>query len=188
MVFLPALLILMAYGWTRLSFRRAVPAALAIVVAVGLANVFTALRNNSDERQAWRSAAQYVASNDRPGDGFIMSAQIVLLSFSIYFDGQDILNRTLLFDMEGAGPEGAPVRGEWQPVTRLWVIYANPDETSHNEGVMLNRDPFEDDGSMMFRWLNERRDQIMSRKDFNGVTVFLVDVTTDVYSTDEFGD
>lgn len=187
MVSLPALLILMVYGWRRLPFQRAVPAALVIVVAVGLANVLTALRDGSDERQAWRSAARYVASNDQPGDGFIMSSQVALLSFSIYFDGRDILNRTLLFDLEGAGPEGAVVRGEWQPVTRLWVIYNNPDESLHNEGVIPNRDPFEDDGSMMFRWLSERRDQIVSRRDFKGVTVFLVDVTADVYNTDEFG-
>jgi hypothetical protein len=36
--------------------------------------------------------------------------------------------------------------------------------------------------------LSARADQIILRRDFNGVTVFLVDVQNDVYNTDKFGE
>jgi mannosyltransferase len=188
MVSLPALLILTAYGWSRLPIKYAVPVALAMVVAVGLTNVITTLRDGTDERQAWRSAAAYVAAQVQPDDGFIMSSQLALLSFSIYFDDETLLDRSVLFDLPDAGENGAPVRGEWsKPVTRLWVVYNNPSETLHNEGVMLNHDPFDAEDFTMSRWLNERRDQIITRRDFNSITIFLMDVTNDVYNSDGFG-
>ena len=188
MVSLPALLILITYGWTRVPIKHLSQAALAVVVVVGMGNVFTTLHNGTDERQGWREAAQYVEEDYRPSDGFLMSSQLAVLSFSLYFDNQDLLDRTVLFDLPEAGPDGAPVRGEWEtPVSRLWAVYNNPNETLHNEGVMPNHDPFEDNSFQMSLWLNDRRDQIVSRRDFHGVTVFLVDVTNDVYNTDEFG-
>jgi hypothetical protein len=74
----------------------------------------------------------------------------------------------------------------WQPpVTRLWAVYSNPDKLCW--GAMPNRDPFDAAGFPMGDWLIRRRDQIVARRDFNGVTVFLVDVTGDVYNTNEFG-
>jgi mannosyltransferase len=188
MVSLPALLILIAYGWARLPVRHLSQAALAVVVVVGMGNVFTTLHDGTDERQGWREAAQYVEKDYRPSDGFLMSSQLALLSFSLYFDDQNLLDRTVLFDLPEAGSAGAPVRGEWKtPVSRLWVIYNNPNETLHNEGVMNNVDPFGNTDFKMTQWLIDRRDQIVSRQDFNGVTVFLVDVQHDVYNSDRFG-
>jgi mannosyltransferase len=188
MVSLPALLILIAYGWTRVPVKRLSQVGLAAVVVIAIGNVFTTLHDGTDERQGWREAAQYVDEEYQPSDGFLMSSQLAVLSFSLYSDNQDLLDRTVLFDLPEAGPDGAPVRGEWEtPVSRLWVVYNNPDETLHNEGVIPNKDPFDDNGFDMSQWLNERRDQIVSRRDFHGVTVFLVDVTNDVYNTDEFG-
>jgi hypothetical protein len=118
-----------------------------------------------------------------------MSSQLALLLFSIYSDDQNMLDRTILFDVSNAGPDGAPVRGEWKtPVTRMWAVYSNPAETLHNEGVIPNHDPFEGKSFPMSRWLSARADQIILRRDFNGVTVFLVDVQNDVYNTDKFGE
>lgn len=99
-----------------------------------------------------------------------------------------MLDRTILFDLPEAGPDGAPAQSDWEtPVTRLWAVYSDPDETLHNEGVLYNVDPFAVNSSPMSDWLIKRRDQIVARRDFNGVTVFLVDVTDDVYNTNEFG-
>jgi mannosyltransferase len=188
MVSLPALLILVAYGWMRLR-KPAAPIALVIVAAVGMTNVVSTLRDGTDERQAWRDVVQYVEQDSRPDDGFVMSSQLALLLFSIYSDDQNMLDRTILFDVSNAGPDGAPVRGEWKtPVTRMWAVYSNPAETLHNEGVIPNHDPFEGKSFPMSRWLSARADQIILRRDFNGVTVFLVDVQNDVYNTDKFGE
>ncbi len=188
MVSLPALLILVAYGWTRLPVKRLGSVALVVVVAVGMSNVLTTLHDGTDERQGWREAAQYVEKDYRSTDGFLMSSQLALLSFSLYFDDQNLLDRVILFDLADAGPDGAPARGEWEtPVSRLWVLYSNPNESLHNEGVLKNFDPFEATDFKPSRWLIDRRDQIVSRRDFRGVTVFLVDVTNDVYNTDRFG-
>jgi uncharacterized membrane protein len=186
MVLLPALLLLIASGWMQLP-RRAGVLALLIVAVVGMNNVLTTLHDGKDERQAWRDAAHYVAQGYRPEDGFVISSQVALFSFLIYFDDLDVLNRTILFDLPEAGPDGAPVRGDWQtPVTRMWAVYSEADETLHNEGVLPNRDPFKNNGSQMARWLDKRRDQIIARRDFNGVTVFLVDVQNDVYNLVQF--
>ncbi len=188
MVSLPALLILVAYGWTRLPVKHLGSVALVVVVAVGMSNVLTTLHDGTDERQGWREAAQYVEKDYRSTDGFLMSSQLALLSFSLYFDDQNLLDRVILFDLPEAGPDGAPARREWEtPVSRLWVLYSNPNESLHNEGVLKNFDPFEATDFKPSQWLIDRRDQIVSRRDFRGVTVFLVDVTNDVYNTDRFG-
>jgi mannosyltransferase len=190
MVSLPALLILIAYGWMRLPVKRLSQAALAVVVIVGMNNVFVTVRDGTDERQGWREAAQYVEAAYPPDDGFVMSSQVAVLSFVLYFgDSDEVLDKTVLFDIPDAGPDGAPVGGEWHmPVKRLWAIYnRNTGETLHNEGVMPNSDPFGDADFAMSAWLIQRRDHILMRKDFNGITVFLVDVQGDVYDSSEFG-
>jgi hypothetical protein len=186
MVLLPALLVLIAYGWMQLP-RRAGAVALVIVAVVGVSNVVTTLHDGTDERQAWRAAAHHVAQGHRPEDGLVIASQVGLFSFLIYFDDLDMLDRAILFDLQEAGPDGAPVRGDWEtPVTRMWAVYSEADETLHNEGVLPNRDPFKNSDSRMAHWLDVRRDQIIARQDFNGVTVFLVDVQNDVYNSDRF--
>jgi hypothetical protein len=187
MLFLPALIMLMAWGWTRLP-RRAGALALSVVLVVGMSNVLTTLHDHTDERQAWRAAAQYVEDSYQPEDGFMMSSQVALLSFLNYFDDFDVLGKVILFDVPDAGPDGAPARGEWEmPVRRIWVVYSRPNETAHNEGVFVNSDPFAVNDFPPSDWLIQRRDHIIARKDFNGVSVFLVDVQDDVYNSSAFG-
>jgi uncharacterized membrane protein len=187
MALLPALIMLMAWGWTRLP-RRAGQLTLSVVLVVGMNNVLMTLHDHTDERQAWHAAAQYVEDNYQPGDGFVMSSQVALLSFMNYSDNLDILDRLILFDIPDAGPDGAPVRATWEtPVRRIWAVYSRPDETAHNEGAFVNFDPFRANDFPLSDWLIRRHDQIITRTDFKGVTVFLVDVRNDVYNTNGFG-
>jgi uncharacterized membrane protein len=187
MVILPALIILMVGGWLRLPRQIGLPA-LALVAVISTSNVLMTFHDGSDERQAWCSAAHYVMQDYRADDGLLVSSQVALLSFFNCLNDRAILDRAILFDLPDAGPDGAPVQGRWgTPATRLWVVYSNPDETLHNEGVLRNYDPFEVNNSPMSDWLIRRQDQIITRKEFKGVSVFLVDVQDDVYNSSEFG-
>ncbi len=187
MVLLPSLIILMVGGWLRLPRQIGLPA-LALVAVISMSNVLITFHDGTDVRQAWCDAAHYIEQDYGAEDGLLSSSQVALLSFSNCLDNPAMLDHAILFDLPDAGPDGAPVRDHWKtPVTRLWVVYSNPNETLHNEGVMHNYDPFEVNNSSMSDWLIRRRDQIISRKDFNGVSVFLVDVQDDVYNSDEFG-
>ena len=187
MVLLPAVLFLTVSGWMHLP-RRVTLVALTLVAVVGVTNVLMTFRDGTNERQAWCDAAHYVTQGYGAEDGLMISSQVALLSFFNCLNDRAILDRAVLFDLPDAGPDGAPAQGRWEtPVTRLWAVYSNPDETLHNEGVLPNYDPFEVNNSPMSDWLIRRQDQIITRKEFKGVSVFLVDVQDDVYDSSAFG-
>jgi len=88
------------------------------------------------------------------------------------------LRRYLGADMERAWLLDAPPLAEQfkTPVTRVWAIYRNPNEDGHIQGVLPDFDPFQPGNSPMPGWLITHRSKVVSQKEFNGVTVLLVDV------------
>jgi mannosyltransferase len=84
MVSLPAMLILIAYGWMRLPVKRASETALVVVIAVGMSNVVMTLRDGTDERQGWRGRLDVRRITDLTTAVMNRSS----LSFLIYFGDQ----------------------------------------------------------------------------------------------------
>lgn len=182
MVFLPSMILLILYGWWLLP-RRVGQAALGLVVFVNLVTIAHTLERSTIEREAWRDVARYVEPQFQEGDGFLFEEQISLVAFLTYYDNRTMLDRTLLFDVPDAGANGAPATDTWAgPVERLWAIYRNPNDDVHREGVMPDFDPFESKSDvMMSEWLQNHHEQIIEQHEFNGIKVFLVDVSADDY-------
>lgn len=177
MILLPALLLLVLTGWQRLPHQLGQLAAVIVVLA-GAAAVWTAFDQGTFEREAWRDMADTIRQEHQPGDGVLMDTQISLAAFLLYYDDRAILNHTRLFGVPDAGTTGAPVLQEPQePVTRMWTVYRNPIDDIHREGVMPDFDPFDPRDTPISHWLDERRDRILEQYAFNGVTLFLVDVS-----------
>jgi mannosyltransferase len=171
MFFLPALLLLTARGWKRLP-RPAWSVGLAvIVVVVGASSVVITLDRGHDQKEDWRAAAAYVERARLPGDGLLAEAPVTLVVFLRYFEDLEMPRAWLLEDSS----ELAESYDEH--VQRVWAIYRNPNEDGHIQGVLPGFDPFAPGDSPMAGWLIERRDQVLDRKEFNGVSVLLVDVT-----------
>jgi mannosyltransferase len=171
MIFLPALLLLTARGWWRLP-RPAWGMGLAVVVVVvGASNVVIVLDRGDDQKEDWRAAAAYIEQERQPGDGLLAETPVTLVVFLRYFEDSEMPRAWLLED----NPELAESHDG--PVRRVWAIYRNPNEDGHIQGVLPGVDPFAPGDSPMAEWLIERRDQVIDQKEFNGVSVLLVDVT-----------
>jgi hypothetical protein len=127
-----------------------------------------ALRNGTDQKEDWRSTAAYIKEQRQPSDALLTETPIELLAVRRYLGG----------DMERAWLLDAPPLAEQfkNPVTRVWAVYRNPDEDGHIQGVLPDFDPFKPGSSPMPGWLIAHRSEVISQKEFNGVTVLLVDV------------
>jgi mannosyltransferase len=168
MVFLPAVLLLMAQGWERIPRQTWRIGLSGVVLLVCLSSIVIALQNGTDQKEDWRATATYVQQQRQPGDAVLTETPIELLALRRYLGG----------DMERAWLLDAPPLAEQfkAPVTRVWAIYRNPDEDGHIQGALPGFDPFKPSNSPMPGWLIAHRSVVISQKEFNGVAVVLVDV------------
>ncbi|MBN1201179.1 MAG: phospholipid carrier-dependent glycosyltransferase [Anaerolineae bacterium] len=167
MVFLPAVILLMVVGWQRLPRRAWLPALAGVVMLAGATNAVITIDHGEDVKEDWRRAAVYVAHEQQPGDVVVTETPVTLMCFLRYFD--DPIARTWLVD----GPAFAHELGP--SVRQVWVVYRNLNEDGHRQGVLADSDPLESDTTTA-DWLRAHRDQIVSRREFNGLTVLLVNV------------
>ncbi len=173
-VFLPALLVLMAVGLMRYS-PQVWRAALAVVILTGLYTVLFSFYDGSYQRTDWRSAAAYVAEGFRPGDAIVLERDNTEEAFSRYFQADERVAQTpspshilLMAD----APDGGALE---QSAVRLWVVYRNPNEDVHRMGLMPEFDPFDASLSPMGAWLSDHQDQVIEQRSYNGVRILLVD-------------
>jgi hypothetical protein len=175
-VFLPALILLMIWGWTRHSPQVWRPA-LIIAIVTSLYTVLFAFHDGSFRRDDWRYAALDVAKGIRPGDTIVLEHAYDRVAFCYYFDTEDE-------NLVPAQPVQPPIvvlketpdtaRVE-RSTKRLWVIYRSPDNNVHRMGEMPDFDPFDPTLSDMGRWLSKRRDQVIGQRVYNGIHVLLLD-------------
>ena len=168
-VFLPAMLLLTAHGWSLLPARWGRIALAGVVVAVSAGSVIVTINRGDDEKEDWRAAAEYIEQERQPGDGLLFESPVTLLVLRRYFE-DGAMPRAWLLDAPELAEQYAA------PVSRLWAIYRNPNEDGHEQGVLPDFDPFAPGDSPMAGWLNERRARVRDQREFNGVTVLLVDV------------
>jgi uncharacterized membrane protein len=177
-VFLPALIMLVIWGWTRYS-RQIWRPALMVIIVTSLYTVLFAFHDGSFRRDDWRYAALDVAQGYEPGDTIVLERDNTREAFMRYYYGAE----------ENLSP--APVNAPTPPVVlladtpnmtpverssaRLWVVYRNPNEDVHRMGEMPDFDPFDPTLSDMGKWLSTRRDQVIEQRVYNGVRVLLLD-------------
>jgi uncharacterized membrane protein len=166
-VCLPAVVILMLRGWTRLFRANWQWMGLVGIVAVtGISYTLYMIHTENWERHNWEDAAAYIQANYQPGDGFANDTALWLLSLEHYYRGLPQDQKYLVLDEDAPPP----------PVDRLWIVYLNPNADVHRLGKMPEFDPFAPGQSALSDWLVARRDQVIDLREFNGVTVILVDL------------
>jgi hypothetical protein len=148
--------------------------ALGVLVFSGTGSVLLMFREGSYRREDWRQAAAYVEQYYQPGDQFMFERKNVMQSFLRYLEIDD--QKPVGIIMMSSVPEEALPNARPIMASRVWVIYRNPNENVHRQGVMPDFDPFEPGRSRIGDWLSTRRGQVLEQKKFNGVTVLLVDV------------
>ncbi len=163
-VCLPAIVILMLRGWTKL-FRANWQwmTMVGIVAITGMSYAMYMIHTEKWEIQNWKDAAAYIQANYQPGDGFANDTALWLLCIEHYYQGS--------FPQDQAYPvlaEDAP-----PPVDRLWIVYLDlPQHLSE----IADLDSLTPGQSALSDWLFVHRDQVIDLRAFNGVTVFLVDL------------
>jgi hypothetical protein len=175
MVFLPALILLMIWGWTRYS-RQVWRPALMVVMATSVYTVLFTFHAGSFRRDDWRFVALDVAKNYQPGDTIMLERDNTREAFMRYYITEDEIVEphevappvVLLADT----PDTARIE---RSADRLWVIYRNPNEDVHRMGEMPDFDPFDPTLSAMGEWLARRQDQVIGQWAYNGVRVLLLD-------------
>lgn len=168
-IILPPVLLFMIQGWDRWLGRRWVVVPVLLVMLAGVGSIVVTLDKGIDEREDWRGATSYVAANRQPGDGLLVETPIHVVAMRRYM-GDDTIPYAWLLD-------GAPLSEQYEePITRVWAIYRNPREDAHRQGVLADFDPFAESESPMDDWLRDHRTQVQDTREFNGVTVLLVDV------------
>jgi uncharacterized membrane protein len=175
MVFLPALILLIIWGWTRYSPQVWRPA-LIVVMATCLYTVLFSFRDGSFRRDDWRYAALDVAKGYQPGDTIMLERDNTREAFMRYYDVADETLQTAETTPPVVLLEETPDTTQIErSADRLWVVYRNPNEDVHRMGEMPDFDPFDPTLSDMGQWLSKRRDQVIEQRVYNGVRVLLLD-------------
>lgn len=157
-------LVLMLVGWWRLPLFFGRYALAGLVVLSSMLMVYQTISAGDDEREDWRAAARYIATQVEPADRVILDGAYFELGFLYYFKETAIPRHTVdvveqLTDIDTG---------------RIWVVYRNPNEDVHRQGIMPDFDPFDPDSSPTGEWLASQQDRVLEREDFNGITVLLL--------------
>jgi uncharacterized membrane protein len=168
MVSLPAVLLLMLRGWSALPRRFWQIAPVGIVALTGLVHVAHKIGSGDYTRQDWRAAAHYIDQRYQPGDAFTEETPLSLLCIEHYYPDDDVIrnNQVKILDRNSAEI----------PASRLWIVYRNPNVDIHRQGKMPEFDPYTPGLTAIGDWLIAHRDQVIDLREFNGVTVLLVDM------------
>ncbi len=156
---------LMLVGWWQLARRRWRYFLVALVVMSSLLTIRQTIMSGENEREDWRGATEYIAAYFQTGDGFVLDYPYYLIALSHYLPVDDIAFY-ILTEFENTHT--------LSDFSRIWVIYRNPNEDIHRQGLMPDFDPYAPALNPTGEWLAERRGQILQHADFNGLSIFLL--------------
>ena len=169
-VFLPALLLTIAWGWCQLPDKRVGIALAVVFLATNVMTVASTISNGRDEKEDWRGVASYIEQGYQAGDKILSETPVDLLAMLYYVEDDDSLEYSWLLD----NPDIAAFVNDTSG--KLWVIYRNQLEDGHIQGELPTFDPLEESGSPLDDWLPQRQSQITVQQPFNGVTVLVLDM------------
>jgi mannosyltransferase len=162
---LPAVLLLMVFGWQRLPHAALRWLMVGIILLTETISVGLALEQGRDERTDWRGLAAYVRDSYQPGDVILFEADHLREPFEYYYGTIDENA------MQSLSEDNEP---DVSLYTRLWAVYSNPHTNVHRQGALPDFDPFSPGVSPMGDWLIAHQTAIIEREDFNGIELFLV--------------
>ncbi len=172
---LPAWLLLVWLGLSRLPGRGLGTALLALVVLSGLLVVISARRSGHEEREGWRPLADTVRQEQQPGDGVLVQRSATLNAFA-YYAGTDTMESLILLGISDSR-EGIYLLSEDETTSpaRLWVVY-DALHDAHRLGPMPAPDPFVPSLSPVSAWLSTRQNRVLASYTFNGIALLLIDM------------
>ncbi|MBN1967217.1 MAG: glycosyltransferase family 39 protein, partial [Anaerolineae bacterium] len=161
---LPALIVVMVWGWGQIGHRGWRLALSALVIGSGCAVILSDVRAGRNEKTDWRGTALYVYRSLQPGDGLLLEREVSLDPFDYYFP--DAADDLPLFTPDDPIPPS---------IARVWVIVPNPHMDLHRQGAFPAFDPFQPGDDPVGGWLLAHRSSIRVTRSFNGVWVVLVE-------------
>lgn len=160
-------LALVLAGWWQIARRPWRYTLAAILIASSFLAVQITILSGTQEREDWRGVAEYIVSHRQPGDGVVLDHPYYQTALDYYLPAG---TAPLYFLTEYDN------RYDLSDFERVWVIYRNPNENIHCQGLMPEFDPYAPAQNPTSMWLVRRQDQILQRADFNGLSVLLVNV------------
>jgi uncharacterized membrane protein len=171
---IPALVLLAAYGVSRLPTplqRRALAAGLVVATMLGLMVMFQAAAYQKDN---WRSAAAYVGQHEQPGDAILLRSLHIKFAFDYYYEGQaDTLPVTMNIEEFEIDPLVVGKKRAWLifPYTRRPTHYPMQPLTAEDVWNLETSElPF------LRRWFFDHKANIIDSQRFLGVQVWLIDL------------
>lgn len=161
MLILPALLLLILWGWRKFNWGWA---PILLIALSGTANIVATLGRGEDQREDWQATMAFIGVHAQPEDSILYYPLAPTLQARYYFEDPDwMLDQfTTLEDLN-------PSNG------RVWVIYQNVTFDAHRQGVLARYDPLTKAGEPLAEWLQIHQELIVLRQEFNGVTIFLLE-------------
>lgn len=169
-VALPVLVLLLLCGWMSAPARAAY-GALGLIAFTGLVTVLVSFHNGDYRRDDWRSVVAYLDQAMEPHDGLLIGRWNEREVFTHYAEQ---VNPALVTQLVTLGESSNTMKLEASS-RRLWVLYRNPIEDVHRLTTMPAFDPLDPSLSPLGEWLYARRSRVIAHREFNGVTVLLLD-------------
>jgi hypothetical protein len=164
---MPAIVMLMAWGWERYS-RQSCWLAFAVVLLICGYLSGVVFNTGAYQRTDWYNVTSYMEQQYQPGDVLLFERPITRDIFSYYAaDDPALIDNSLVLFTCSADDAAFTLDAD-----HIWVIYRLRHEDMHHQGWEQGVDPLTPKPSPLSDWLREYQDQIVSKTYFDGVIIF----------------
>lgn len=170
---IPALVLLLAYGVSRVKFRWR-NLLIGILVAVSAYSLVLTRLDPAFQKDDWRGLAAYITRQEQSGDVILLYTTHIKLPFDYYYQGQ-IPQKPISLNLERF-----PIRPLLQGYHRAWVVYPYTRRPTHYpmQPLMINgywqNDP--DRNPYLQQWFETQANKIIDYQHFLGIELWLVNL------------
>ncbi len=172
---LPGLILLLAFGATRMARSPWRVGLIAGLVAASGYGLVTTHLDPAFQKDNWRGAASYVMQNEQPGDAILLYTTHIKFSFSYYYQG-NAPQKPISLNLDNF-----PIEPLTEGHRRAWVVYPYTRRPTHYPMQPLMPDGYWDDdparNPLLVEWLQARADNVLDYRHFRGVEIWLIDLT-----------
>jgi 4-amino-4-deoxy-L-arabinose transferase-like glycosyltransferase len=172
---IPGVLLLLAFGLTRITrppVRNLLFLGLVLTTIYGLVATYTDPAYKKDD---WRGAAGYVTQNQQTDDAILLYTTHIKFPFDYYYPGPVTPQPISL------NQERYPIESLVGNHQRAWVVYPYSRRPTHHPLQPTQSDGFwtqdPDRNPHLVDWLNRYQDNVIDYQHFQGVELWLVDLT-----------
>lgn len=171
-------LLMFGLGVRRWSQPLAVAALAVIILTSGYATL-KIFQAGEHERTDWSGVADYISAHYQPGDSILAGRDIIYEGFEEYYDREsasapDLMDAFVMLQWNVGAEEHDVMMAVEPQGARVWVIYRARHEDFHRQDWEYV-DPLTPQLSPTSDWLIMRQDRIIGSREFDGVTVFLLE-------------